>query len=166
MKQTTFVSLDLSEFARPRKFSFNGVEYMGRVSTTDLPEGFYVDIDEAEREVCIRYHYLTAPDEPRASHEVNNAHVEIGLHSMRIFSLTLSGIDTARALPVAEAAKIFRDLLLAVFGALVRFDLRPGVKVGYEAACAGLAPRDEVTPPWMIEALSALRSYRTSTPQR
>lgn len=162
MKSGNFVPLDLSDFARPRKFSFNGVEYMGRVSPANLPEGFFVETDDEARRVYIRYHYFAAPDEPRVVQVVNNTKVELGRHSQRVFSLEVSNVDPGKVLPVADAARIFRDVLLAVFGALEQADPPPGVRFGYEAACAGIAPANEPPPPWMIEALKTLRSERQS----
>lgn len=162
MKRGTFVALDLSEFTRPRKFSFRGMEYVGQVSPADLPEGFFVEIDEEQRRLAIRYHYFAAPNEPLVRQEVGNSQVELGRHSKRIFSLVVSNIDVGKALSVAEGAKILRDILMAVFKVLAQLDSRPGVQVGYEAACAGLTPTNEVTPPWMIEALQVLRADRHS----
>lgn len=137
-----------------------------RLSYSDMPAGVYIRSDGSR--VSLEFEYLGGEEEPHEPVDEGYVTAQIGRFSKRLMRLEL---DVERAIqegqgrrdPAAAATTCARTLASTLHDLQERAR-RAGPRLNYRAAVQGLglpaeeSAQDTPAPPWLIEALGALRT--------
>ena len=130
-----------------------------RLLPSDIPIAF--DVRAADGALTLMFAYQQGMDEPRKSVRMDRADCETGVHSRRLFSLTIR-LDETRAM-LEEISSVLRKELRTALKMLHDRTVAEGARMNYRLVEAGLVgddaefDDDDQTPAWMNFALERLR---------
>ncbi len=145
--------IDIGKAARLREVEVEGRTVSGRLMASDVPTSVAIAINEAASTIELTFDYRAARGEERRVVTVGPIRMSHGLHSRRLFSIS---IDIAKIPTKGDerAAQLARELAQALQRLAASIKVA-GPKMNYMAVEEAIQVDDtaSVPPAWLIDAL-------------